>query len=96
MAVPVFVNQPVDVGVNKQFKDRICYQWELWMIAEGLIHGSTSSPSKGRHLQTDIGSLPISTRATDIKLMGGYMHGDYCWFPADNAAHEEPQYSIKW
>ena len=39
-------------------------------------------------------SLP--EQPTDIKLMGGYMHGDYCWFPADNAAHEEPQYSIKW
>jgi hypothetical protein len=38
--------QPVDVGFNKPFKDRIRRQWMSWMIAEGVIHGTTSSPTR--------------------------------------------------
>jgi hypothetical protein len=33
--------QPVDIGVNKPFKNRIRNQWEEWMIAEGLANGTT-------------------------------------------------------
>ena len=33
--------QPVDVGFNKPFKDRVRRQWVSWMIAEGVIHGTT-------------------------------------------------------
>jgi hypothetical protein len=38
--------QPVDVGFNKHFKDRVRLQWMSWMIAEGVIHGTTSPPSR--------------------------------------------------
>ena len=38
--------QPVDVGFNKPFKDCMRKQWLLWMIAEGIIHGTTTPPSQ--------------------------------------------------
>ena len=39
--------QPVDIGVNKPFKNRIRHQqWEQWMIAEGLANGTTSPPTR--------------------------------------------------
>ena len=36
----------MDVGFNKQFKDRMRKQWLSWMIAEGIIHGTTKPPSR--------------------------------------------------
>ena len=38
--------QPVDVGFNKPFKDRVRRQWVTWMINEGIIHGTTSPPHR--------------------------------------------------
>ena len=35
--------QPVDVGFDKPFKDRIRRMWTSWMISEGIIHGTTSA-----------------------------------------------------
>ena len=34
--------QLVDVVFNKQFKDWMGPQWLNWMIAEGVVHGTTS------------------------------------------------------
>ena len=36
--------QPVDVGVNKPFKNLIGEQWETWMIEEGLASSTTLPP----------------------------------------------------
>jgi hypothetical protein len=38
--------QPVDIGFNKLFKDCLRKLWISWMIAKGIIHGSTSSPMR--------------------------------------------------
>ena len=38
--------QPMDVGFNKPFKDRMRQQWFNWMIAEGIVHGTTSPPTR--------------------------------------------------
>ena len=38
--------QPVDVGFNKPFKDRIRKRWIEWMIADGLATGTTTSPTR--------------------------------------------------
>ncbi len=37
--------QPIDVSFNKPFKDHLRRTWLLWMIAEGVIHGTTSTPT---------------------------------------------------
>jgi hypothetical protein len=36
--------QPVNVGFNKPFKDHMRRQWTLWMMSEGIVHGTTSQP----------------------------------------------------
>ena len=81
--------QPVDIGVNKPFKDRIRHQWEMWMIAEGLIHGSTSPPSREdicRWTLEAYQSLP------EQMILNSWLHGEYRWFPpVDAHAHEEQQ-----
>ena len=41
-----FLCQPVDVGFNKSFKDRMRQQWMSWMINKGIIHDTTSPPSR--------------------------------------------------
>jgi hypothetical protein len=38
--------QPIDIGFNKPFKDRLWKLWILWMIAKGVIHGTTSTPTR--------------------------------------------------
>ena len=38
--------QPVDVGFNKPFKDRMRWQWINWMINKGVVHGTTSLLSR--------------------------------------------------
>jgi len=38
--------QPVDVGFNKPFKSRMRRQWHNWMVAEGVVHGTTSPPTR--------------------------------------------------
>ena len=40
--------QPVDIGVNKPFKNRLCSEWQTWMINEGLQHGSMGQPLRQR------------------------------------------------
>jgi hypothetical protein len=38
--------QLVDIGFNKPFKDRLRKLWISWMISEGVIHGTTSTPTR--------------------------------------------------
>jgi hypothetical protein len=38
--------QPVDIGFNKPFKDCLWKLWISWMISEGIIHGTTSTPTR--------------------------------------------------
>jgi hypothetical protein len=38
--------QPVDVGLNKPFKDCIQRAWHNWMMAEAIIHGTTRLPTR--------------------------------------------------
>lgn len=38
--------QPVDVGFNKPFKTNIRREWESWMLFEGIVHGTTSAPTR--------------------------------------------------
>jgi hypothetical protein len=37
---------PIDVGFNKPFKDCLHQMWLSWMIAEGFVHGTTSTPTR--------------------------------------------------
>jgi hypothetical protein len=76
--------QPVDVGVNKPFKNRIRDQWEAWMIEEGLRNGTTSPPTREhivRWTQHASNTLPPEM------IRNAWRHGDYTWFPNEQPAN---------
>ena len=41
-----YLCQPVNIGINKPYKKHMRRQWELWMISEGMVEGTTSPPSR--------------------------------------------------
>jgi len=78
--------QPVDVGFNKPFKDRFRRQWVSWMIAEGVIH-STTSPLTRRDIATYGGDEergrdhPQRAAEDGLRMVpeGGERRGEYYW-----------------
>ncbi len=38
--------QAVNIGFNKPFKDRLRKLWISWMISKGVVHGTTSTPTR--------------------------------------------------
>ena len=77
--------QPVDVGVNKPFKNRIRNQWERWMIAEGLIHGTTSPPTRDDICRW---TLVAFQNLPEKMIRNSWKHEEYTWFPG--SACERP------
>ena len=41
-----YLCQPVDIGINKPHKKHMRCQWEIWMISEGMVKGTTSPPTR--------------------------------------------------
>jgi DDE superfamily endonuclease len=70
--------QPVDVGINKPFKNRIRQQWESWMIQEGIIHGTTSPPTREDIAKWSVGAMQTLPERI---VKNSWRHGDYSWFP---------------
>ena len=70
--------QPVDIGVNKPFKDRIRRQWEEWMINEGLLTGTTTPPTRGHIVHWTLNAM--NGMSHDI-VYNAWRHGQYTWFP---------------
>jgi hypothetical protein len=71
--------QPVDVGFNKPFKDRMHRTWQSWMIAEGVFHGTTSLPTR-----LDVATW-VSNAMAEMKREGGIIRNawrkkGYKWF----------------
>ena len=70
--------QPVDIGVNKPFKNRLRSEWEKWMILEGLEHGTTSPPTRAdiiRWCRFAMNDLP------EQMVKNAWRHAEYSWFP---------------
>ncbi len=79
--------QPVDIGVNKPFKNRIRQQWEEWMIAEGLANGTTSPPTRENIIEW----TRIATNSMPSQMIkNAWRHGQYSWFPPAAAAEGPP------
>jgi len=81
--------QPVDIGVNKPFKNRLRSEWEKWMILEGLEHGTTSPPARADIIwwcRFAMNDLP------EQMVRNAWRHAEYSWFPpppaADNYGNE--------
>ena len=71
--------QPVDVGFNKPFKDRIRWLWMDWMIKEGLNSGTTTAPTRQRVAEwIDEVLTEMASETTIVK--NAWMKTGYEWF----------------
>jgi hypothetical protein len=71
--------QPVDVGFNKPFKDRVRRAWHNWLLADAVIHGTTRSPTR-----LDVATWVANTME-EMKREGGIIRNawkksEYAWF----------------
>ena len=71
--------QPVDVGFNKPFKDRVRRLWTEWMVSEGVVDGATKAPSRLLVAGwVDTVMAMMSAETTIIK--NAWMKTGYEWF----------------
>ena len=71
--------QPVDVGFNKPFKDRIRRLWTTWMIEEGLNSGTTTAPSRERVAKW-IDEVLTEMKSENKIVTNAWMKTGYEWF----------------
>ena len=72
--------QPVDIGVNKPFKNWICEQWESWMILECLLHRTTSPLTRADICKWSV----VAFQDLPMQLVkNAWRHGEYSWFPSE-------------
>ena len=71
--------QPVDVGFNKPFKDRIRRLWITWMIAEGLTAGTTTAPTRER-VAGWIDEVLTEMKSETTIVKNAWMKSGYEWF----------------
>ena len=76
-----YLCQPVDVGVNKPYKTHLRERWESWMFAEGIIHGTTSPPTR-KHIAE--WAIHANNTLTETVIKNSWRHGEYSWFPEEN------------
>jgi len=74
--------QPVDVGFNKPFKDCMRKQWLLWMIAEGIIHGTTRPPSQ-RDVVGWVDHAMAEMKREERIIKNAWRKTEYEWFPKE-------------
>jgi len=74
--------QPADVGFNKPFKDRVRRQWMSWMIAEGVIHGTTSLPSR-RDVAGWVDRAMAEMKDEVGICRNAWLKTGYKWFPKE-------------
>ena len=79
--------QPVDVGFNKPFKDRVRRQWLSWMIAEGVIHGTTSPPTR-RDVATWVDWAMAEMKSAVGIVRNAWLKTGYEWFPKEGSEQE--------
>ena len=74
--------QPINAGFNKPFKDCMQWQWINWMLAEDIVHGTTSPL-----LRADVANW-VNAAMAEMKAEGRIIrniwrrHG-YEWFVGD-------------
>ncbi len=79
--------QPVDVGFNKPFKDCVRQQWLLWMIAEGVIHGTMSPPTR-RDIATWVDRAMAEMKSAVGIVCNAWLKTGYEWFPKEGSEQE--------
>ena len=59
-----YLCQPLDVGINKPFKDHMRNEWEFWMTAEGICLQNTLPPSREQVAEWALGAFHNVTTET--------------------------------
>lgn len=74
--------QPLDVGINKPFKDRIRGKWENWVCDEQAIHGMNHHPKADRQM---VSQWIIDSNNTINQDIGrnAWLHRPYNYFPIE-------------
>ena len=73
-----YLCQPVDIGINKPDKKHMRRQWELWMISEGMVEGTTSPPSREQIVNW---AKYANETMSEVNIHNAWKHGQYSWFP---------------
>jgi hypothetical protein len=81
--------QPVDVGFNKPFKDRVRKQWLSWMIAEGIVHGTTTPPSR-RDVAGWVDRAMAEMKREERIIQNAWRKTGYEWFSKEVAEISSP------
>jgi hypothetical protein len=79
--------QPVDIGVNKPFKNRLRESWEAWMV-ENLSAENTITVSPSR--QTVAGWCASAYKGLSVEMVrNAWLHGNYRYFLPTAPTEEE-------
>ena len=73
-----YLCQPVDISINKPYKKHLRMRWECWMMAEGLINGTTCPPTRKDITQW---GLYAKNKISVETAKNSWRHGEYSWFP---------------
>ena len=73
-----YLCQPVDIGINKPYKKHMRHQWEIWMISEQMVEGTTSPPTREQIVNW---SKYANETMSEVNIHNAWKHGQYSWFP---------------
>ena len=73
-----YLCQPVDIGINKPYKKHMRHQWEIWMISEEMVNGTTSPPT---YEQIVNWAKYANETLSEANIRNAWKHGQYSWFP---------------
>jgi hypothetical protein len=79
--------QPVDIDFNRPFKDRLRKLWITWMISEGVIHGTTSTPTR-LMVATWIDQAMKDMMTQRAMVRNAWLKQDYEWLDKNDGGVE--------
>ncbi len=79
--------QPVNIGFNKPFKDRLWRLWTSWMTVEGIIHGTTSSPTR-LNVATWVDQAMAEMKRECRMVRNAWLKTEYEWFDTNEEGLE--------
>ena len=74
--------QPVNIGINKPFKNRMRNSWEEWMLEEGLETAFTRPPSRAQVAKWTVDGLKVLPKQL---VKNAWRHHNYSYFLNDPA-----------
>ena len=54
------------------------HQWEIWMISEGMVEGTTSPPTREQIVNR---AKYTNEMISVVNIRNAWKHGQYSWFP---------------